>query len=83
MDGRSIVLVVADPRTQQRIAAVARVGARQVEVARTPLDAVQLLERRGDQIGLAIVSSQVDWGLALRELIATDYPTIGRIFLVG
>ena len=83
MDGRPIVLVVAAPPTQQRIAAVARVGAREVAVARTPLDAIQLLERRGDQSGVAILSSQVDWGLELRDLISTDYPAIRRIFLVG
>lgn len=83
VDGRPIVLVVADPPTEQRIAAIARVGAREVALARTPLDAVQFLERRGDQIDVAILSSRVDWGLQLRDLIATDYPDVRRIFLVG
>jgi len=80
---RGVALVVADEPMRQRISETVRASGLEVAAASTPFDATQILQRRGDEIGVAIVASQPGWGLKLRTLLATDYPAIRRITLIG
>ena len=68
---------------QRRIAELIRASERELAVARTPGDAMQTLQQRGSQIGVAIVASQPGWGHELRAVLARNYPAIQRIILVG
>ena len=82
-EGRSVVLVVADEPMQQRISETVQASGREVAAAGTPFDAMQILQRRGDEIGVAIIASQPGWGLKFRAVLATEHPAIRRITLVG
>lgn len=81
--GRDVVLLIADGPGQQQLADMLRPIAREVITASGLVDAKQVLQRRGSQIAAAVISSQPDWGLQLRPLLAAEYPEIRRVVLIG
>lgn len=81
--GRDHVLVVAESPLQEVAAAVVRDNGMTPLLARTPLDAIQHLERYHDGIAYAILSSLAWGGLELRALLTDEYPDVARVLLVG
>ena len=77
------VLVVAEKPLRDAITELSRTNGYEAFAPATPLDAIQILERRRSQIGHAFISSVVDWGRELRTLLAEEYPSIGRIILAA
>lgn len=81
--GRDHVLVVAEPPLQEVAAGVVRDNGMKPLLCRTPLDAIQHLERQGSVIAYAILSSLAWGGLELRALLTDEYPDVARVLLVG
>jgi hypothetical protein len=78
---RDHVLVHADEPLQELAAEVVRNSGLVPLVCKTPLDAIQLLEKHGPRIGHAILSTRAHGGLDMRTLLADEHPTI-KVFVV-
>jgi hypothetical protein len=79
---RDAVLVVAREPLLAAIVEHARLAHLECYTPATRLDAIRTLEKHGNRIAYAIVTSDPPWGFELRQLLAHDYPAIERIALV-
>lgn len=75
------VLVLAETPLRDAIATAVRSNGYDVLACTTPLEAIHMLERHGNQIGYAVLSPATPRALELRELLADEYPTIERLVL--
>ncbi len=80
---REAVLVIAEEPLRSQLAAAARERGYEPVAKQTPLDAITALERLAGKIAYAVISSQARWGLALRELLADEYPNVRPVMLVA
>lgn len=80
--GRDALLIVANEPLREALVDYGKKLGFQTMTPTTPLDAIQMLERSAARIAYAVVTSDPPWGLELRQLLAHDYPAIGRIALV-
>ncbi len=77
------MLVIAEEPLRSQLAQAARDRGYEPVTKSTPLDAIQTLTHLADRIAYAIISSQARWGLALRELLADEYPNVRPVMLVA
>lgn len=81
MTSPSCVLVLAEPALRDALAMAVRTNGYEVLACKTPLEAIQLLERHSRNIGYAVLSPEAPQALDLRELLADEYPAIQRLVL--
>jgi len=80
---RDGVLVAAHQPLGGIIVELARARGYDALASSTPLEVVHDLERRGDRITHAIVTSALPWADELQGLLAESYPHILRIMIVS
>ena len=81
MSSHPCVLVVAEPQLCDALALAVRTNGYGVFECRTPLDAIQVLERHSSDIAYAVLSPATPRALELRELLAEEYPAIQPLLL--
>ena len=76
---RDHVVVLADSPLRDLLTRAVADNGFQVIAARTPLDAIQILERLGSSIAYVVLAV----AHALRDVLAEDYPQIRPVVLVA
>lgn len=75
------VLVIADDFLGDILSAAIRTNGYEVHACRTPLDAIQVLERHSPQICYAVLSAAEPHALEVGELLTDEYPAIQQLLL--
>lgn len=82
-EGRDAVLVIAHPPLRVRLAELAGQAGFTVLVGSSGLESIQLLEKHGAHIAYAILSSDEDWVVGLKKVLADEYPEIKCLMLIA
>lgn len=84
-DPRDVVLVCADEPLGSALAELARAHGYEPRVSVAPLQAIQTLLAAGGRVRNALISSALrhDWGRALHEFLADEYPEVDRVMLTA
>ncbi|MFT3698672.1 MAG: hypothetical protein QM831_36335 [Kofleriaceae bacterium] len=80
--GKDLLVMLAESHATERL--VRLLGAYDLEVRtpKTPLDALQLLERETDRIAFVVLASTPEWALQLRPVLVDEFPGVERIALI-
>lgn len=81
MTSHARVLVIAEDSIGDLLSTAIRTNGYEVHACRTPLDAIQVLERHSPQIGYAVLSAGAPRAREVGELLASEYPAIQQLLL--
>lgn len=73
---RPVIAVLANAPLRAALVARLERDGFDVRIARTPLDAIQLLLAEHERIGMLVVAPDASWASGLQELVADEFPTL-------